>query len=94
MKSQKDISGDMSGYGIHMADVASDHYEIEFNLGLVSNERRILMEIDEALKRLSEGVYGECLVCNTNIAKRRLSVIPHARNCKKCQEKTEKEQKF
>ena len=27
MKSQKDMSGDISGYGLHMADVASDNYE-------------------------------------------------------------------
>ena len=92
--SGKDISGDISGYGIHMADVASDHYEREFNLGLVTSERRVLLDIDEALKRISEGNYGSCLMCGNNIAKRRLSAIPHARHCKKCQEKLEKEQKL
>jgi RNA polymerase-binding protein DksA len=94
MKSQKDISGDISGYSIHMADVASDHYEREFNLGLVSNERRTLMEIDEALKRIEEKTYGLCLMCEKPIAKRRLNAIPYASCCKKCQEKLEKEERI
>jgi len=91
MKSQKDISGDISGYSIHMADVASDNYEREFNLGLVSNERRLLIEIDEALKRIEENKFGICLYCNKPIAKKRLNAIPYTRYCKKCQEKLEKE---
>ncbi|MCD6227945.1 MAG: TraR/DksA C4-type zinc finger protein [Candidatus Omnitrophica bacterium] len=93
MKSQKDISGDISGYSIHMADVASDNYEREFNLGLVSNERKLLMEIDEALKRIEENNFGVCLYCNKPIAKKRLKAIPYARCCKKCQEKLEKEER-
>ena len=92
MKSQKEMSGDISGYGIHMADVASDNYERDFNLGLVSNERKILREIDDALKRVGDKDYGSCLECGCDIAKTRLNAIPYARNCKKCQEKIEQEQ--
>jgi len=43
MTSQKDMSGDISGYGLHLADVATDNYERDFNLSLVSNERRIVI---------------------------------------------------
>ena len=93
MKSQKDISGDISGYGIHMADVASDNYEREFNLGLVSNERIIALEIEEALKRIEEKTYGICSVCSKAIKKTRLKAVPYAKNCLKCQEKIDKENK-
>lgn len=93
MKSQKDISGDMSGYSLHMADVASDNYEREFNLGLVSDERKIILEIDEALKRIEDIKYGDCHFCNKPIAKSRLIVIPYAKYCKKCKEKLENENK-
>lgn len=89
MKSQKDLSGDISGYGLHMADVASDNYEREFNLGIVSNERKVLLEIEEALKRIEEKTYGVCLGCNKLIAKKRLNAIPHTRYCTKCQNKIE-----
>ncbi len=94
MKSQKDLSGDISGYSLHMADVASDNYEREFNLGLVSNERKIIMEIEEALKRIEDKTYGICLMCEKPIAKKRLEAIPYTRYCKRCQEKLEKENKI
>lgn len=91
MKSQKDISGDISGYSIHPADAASDSYERDFNLELVSNERRIVMEIDEALKRVEDGTYGICQMSGKPIKKLRLKAIPYAKYSKKCQEKIEKE---
>lgn len=93
MKTQKDISGDISGYGLHMADVASDNYERDFNLGLVSNERKIVMAIDAALKRIENKEYGMCEHCKKPIAKSRLKAIPYAKYCKKCKEKLEKENK-
>lgn len=91
MKSQKDMSGDMSGYGLHLADAASDSYERDFNLGLVSSERRIVMEIDEALKRIEDGTYGICQASGKPIAKSRLNAIPYAKYTKKYQEKLEQE---
>jgi len=93
MKSQKDMSGDISGYGIHLADVATDNYERDFNLSLVSNERKIVMNIDAALKRIEDKTYGVCAVCKKHIAKNRLSALPHAKYCRKCKEKLEKENK-
>lgn len=93
MKSQKEMSGDISGYGIHLADVATDNYERDFNLGLVSNERIIVLDIDAALKRIEDKTYGICDTCKKSIAKNRLNAIPHAKYCRKCKEKVEKEEK-
>jgi len=93
MKSQKDISGDMSGYSIHMADMATDNYEREFNLGIVSDERKIILEIEDAVKRIEDKAYGDCHLCKKPIAKTRLSAIPYARYCRKCKEQIEKENK-
>lgn len=90
MKSQKDISGNMSGYSLHMADVASDNYEREFSLGRVSEERAIILEIDEALKRIEDKNFGVCEMCEKPIAKIRLKAIPYVKYCKRCQEKREK----
>ena len=93
MKSQKDMSGDISGYGIHLADVATDNYERDFNLSLVSKERKIVMAIDAALKRIEDKTYGICEMCKKHIAKSRLNALPHAEYCRKCKEKLEKENK-
>lgn len=88
-KSQKEASGDISGYTYHMADVASDTYDREFSLGLASNERQFIYELDDALKRIEEGAFGTCEVCKSLIAKNRLKAVPFARLCVKCQEKKE-----
>jgi DnaK suppressor protein len=92
MKSQKDLSGDISGYSLHMADVASDNYDREFNLGLVSDERGVLLDAEEALKRVEDGSYGLCRMCRKGISKIRLAAIPYTKYCKKCQEQIEKNQ--
>jgi RNA polymerase-binding protein DksA len=92
-KSPKDASGDISGYTYHLADVATDSYDREFSLGIASNERDILYEIDEALKRIGEGAYGRCLECGCQITKRRLKAIPHTKYCIKCQKDLETGQK-
>lgn len=89
-KSQKEASGDISGYTYHMADVATDNYDREFSLGLASNERKFIYELDDALKRIEEGTFGICEECKSIIAKGRLKAVPYARLCVKCQEKKEK----
>jgi len=94
MKSQKDMSGDMSGYTLHPADVATDNYEREFNIGLVSGEQTILFEIDEALKRISDSTYGMCSYSGRPIPKTRLNAIPYTKYDRKAQEQMEKEDKL
>ena len=89
-KSQKDASGDISGYTYHMADVATDTYDREFSLSLASNEHKSLYELDDALKKIEEGTFGICEECKSFIAKTRLKAVPYARLCVKCQEKKEK----
>lgn len=89
-KSQKEASGDISGYTYHMADVATDNYDREFSLGLASNERKSLYELEDALKRIEEGDFGICDACKAAISKIRLKAVPSARLCIKCQEKRER----
>jgi len=89
-KSQRDAAGDISGYTYHMADVASDAYDREFSLGLASNERQSLYELEDAIKKIEEGTFGICEECKSSISKTRLKVVPFARLCVKCQERKEK----
>lgn len=84
-----DRSGDVSGHAMHMADVATDMYDREFTLGLASNDRAMLYDIDEALQRIKDGSFGVCSECKKAIPATRLKAIPHARLCLKCQEKHE-----
>ncbi len=82
-------SGDVSGHVLHMADVATDMYDREFNLGLASSEREVLNKIEQALKRVEENSFGICIECAKPIPSARLKAIPYAETCLKCQEKLE-----
>src|SRR6266436_5096825 len=57
-RTQREASGELSGYSLHMADAGSDNFDREFALSLVSNEQEALYEIEEALKRLEHSTYG------------------------------------
>lgn len=91
-KSQKEASGDIGSHSLHLADRASDAYERDFNLGLVSSEKRIVVEIDQALKRIEQNEFGFCQCCGKPITKQRLKAIPYARHRTKCQEEIEKQE--
>lgn len=80
-KSRMDASGDLSSMPIHMADVGSDNFEQELSLGLVDSERRMIKEIDDALDRIAEGVYGLCEGTGKPIPLARLDARPWARYC-------------
>ena len=86
----KDFSGDVAGHALHMADVATDMYDREFNLGLASNDRELLYKVDSALKRVDDKTFGLCIKCKKFISPPRLKAIPYVETCLKCQEELEK----
>jgi len=88
-KSQRDASGDLSAYTFHMADVASDSFDRELSWDRASVEQKVLFHIDDALKRIEEGKYGDCENCGKKISKERLKAIPYAKLCRLCKESLE-----
>ena len=81
---------DLSNMPFHMADVGTDNYEIENTLGLMDSERRLLVEIEDALARIEQGTYGICEGNDEPIPKGRLRAIPWARYCLACASMLEK----
>ena len=79
--------GDISRHVMHMADVATDMYDREFNMGLASNEREVLIKIEQAIERIKDKSFGLCSECKKSIAAARLKAIPYVNTCLKCQEK-------
>jgi DnaK suppressor protein len=53
---------------------------------LSTGEREILKSIDEALRRIDDGRYGQCTHCGRKIQVPRLQAVPWARHCIDCQE--------
>jgi RNA polymerase-binding protein DksA len=72
---------DLSSCPIHMGDLGSDAFEIENTLRLAGSERKLLLEIDDALDRIDEGTYGICLGTGKPIGRPRLRAIPWAKYC-------------
>lgn len=92
-QSQRDASGDLSGYSFHMADVATDNFDREFNLDIASGEQKVLNDIFVALQKIEEGTYGKCEICEGKIGVERLKVVPHAKLCMKCKQEEEAKNK-
>ncbi|HHI02388.1 MAG: TraR/DksA family transcriptional regulator [Candidatus Zixiibacteriota bacterium] len=89
----KEATGDLSGYSYHMADQGTDAMEREKAFMFASKSGRLLYHIDEALRRLRKGEYGNCHSCGKPIAKARLEAVPHARFCIECKEQEENAKK-
>lgn len=78
-KSRLDAAGDLSSMPIHMADLGTDNFEQEFSLGLMASERKLLSEINAALKRIDDGSFGVCEGTGEPISRNRLEANPWAR---------------
>jgi len=88
--SRQDAAGDLSKMPLDMADIGTDNYEQEFNLGLMETEQATLGEIEEALQRIDKKQYGKCISCGGPIPRARLKVKPHATYCIECKRRQEK----
>ena len=65
-------------------DSASVTYDREMDYTLEENSEDILREIDDALKRITEGTYGVCENRGEQISPERLEAIPWTRLCIDC----------
>ncbi len=74
-------SGELSTIPDHPANIASDNYEQEFMLGLLESEKVLLDQIDEALQRIADRIYGVCLGTAKPIGLARLKARPWSKYC-------------
>ena len=58
----------------HLADTATVTYDREMDYSLEENSEDILREIDDALKRITEGTYGVCENRGEQISPERLEM--------------------
>ena len=72
-------SGNLSHTPQHMADAGSDAADQTISLDLAAAERNLIREIDAALQRIRDGVFGLCLATGKPIRKERLAELPWAR---------------
>ena len=78
---QGDVSGELSNYDQHPADSATETLDRELDLSVRESAEAHLEDIDAALKRIDDGGYGTCEVCDQPIPDGRLEAKPEARFC-------------
>jgi len=72
-----------------IADKAASSYNKEFLFHQSNADRRLLQMVENALARIREGSFGECISCGKEINAKRLEAVPWTRHCIECQEKLE-----
>lgn len=72
-------------------DQAAAEVDKNFTLQLKNRERNTLWQIDEALKRLDGGCYGECERCGEAISEGRIEAFPFTTLCIDCKAELESE---
>lgn len=77
---------------VDLADKAANSYTKEFLFGQTDTDRMTLQLVDEALRRIQHGSFGQCLRCHEEINQKRLDAVPWTRHCRACQEKMEQGQ--
>ena len=73
-----------------IADKAASSYNKEFLFHQSNADRQLLQMVENALARIREGSFGECISCGKEINPKRLEAVPWTRHCIDCQEKLEK----
>ncbi len=74
-------------------DLASSEYIQSFEFRLRGREKSLLSKLDLALKKIDEGTFGVCEICEEPIGKKRLEARPETSLCIKCKEDQEREER-
>ena len=75
--------GDGGSFDENFADSSQVAAEQGEQRVIVSNLRALLIEVEDAIKKLDDGTYGSCEVCGDVIAEQRLEAMPATRYCVK-----------
>jgi DnaK suppressor protein len=75
-------------------DRASLESDRNFELRIRDRERKLIMKMQEAIKRIDDGTFGICEVCGGPISEKRLVARPVTTLCIDCKTKQEKMEKL
>ncbi len=74
-----DALSEQPAFSSHMADAATDTYDRDFALGMLSSEQDAIYQIEQALDRINSGTYGICELTKKPIEAARLEAVPWTR---------------
>ncbi len=74
-------------------DLASSEYIQSFEFRLRGREKSLLTKLDLSLRKIEDGSFGICEICDEPIGKKRLEARPETSLCIKCKEDQEREER-
>lgn len=77
------------GFDDDPADAGSASFERETAQSLSKHARKLLEQIDDALRRMDAGTYGICQRCGERIDVARIEALPYAELCMECKRRDE-----
>ena len=80
-------SSQESVFSVHMADAGTDSFEQEKNYILMGRESEYYKNLEIALDRIDDGIFGICKICSELIPEERMLEVPNATKCVGCKEK-------
>jgi DnaK suppressor protein len=72
------------------SDRAASSYTKDFLFHQSTGERKLLDAVEDALQRIHDGSFGQCVSCGNEINLRRLEAVPWTQHCIACQRKMER----
>ena len=75
-------------------DRASLESDRNFELRIRDRERKLIVKMQEAIKRIDDGTFGVCEACGGPISEKRLTARPVTTDCIDCKTKQEKLEKL
>lgn len=88
---ERESTAELSSLDQHQADVGTELFDRERDLGILEAVEGELTEVERALQRIDDGTYGTCEACGKPIGDERLEAQPYARLCVEDQQQAERE---
>jgi RNA polymerase-binding transcription factor DksA len=81
-ESETESVSEVASASQHPADLGTETFERERALSMREELEAELAEIDDAIRRVTDGRYGRCERCDASIPDERLAAVPATRFCK------------
>jgi RNA polymerase-binding transcription factor DksA len=81
-ESETDSISELSSLDQHQGDIGTETFEREKDFSILEQLEAEISDLDTALRKIDEGTYGRCEICNQEIDPERLEAMPGTRTCR------------
>jgi RNA polymerase-binding transcription factor DksA len=80
-ESETEAISELSSADQHQGDLGTETFEREKDFSLLEQLEAEIGDLDAALRKIDEGIYGTCEICGREIEPDRLEAMPGTRTC-------------